>query len=155
MSRTWIPLILLSALVLISAGCTGDTGPVGPTGPQGPAGEAGPNIVLAYGQVMGRVDPPEVVRSGPDGVTPVVAVADNGTYTITLLGSFPATEGILFVTVTSPTEENVYDDNYVVSSITSWSTTQIKFVAVCRDVPTDGQDGVQQATNFAFVILSL
>jgi hypothetical protein len=148
---------VISALVLMLAGCEGDTGPMGPagadglTGPQGPAGENGENgenMILAYGQVDGTLATPTVSGIGPAGVTCSCTRFWTGHIDITVNGNFPIEEGLLLVSPTSGTGGNSLDDNLVYANVTTWTETQI---VVC--VESQDNSGTQEDTDFAFVLM--
>ena len=69
-----------------------------------------------------------------------------GTYEITITGSFPVAQGVLMVSIASG--ESTTPDEFIAATITSWTTTQIKFTTLMVD-----SNGDPWSDDFSFIIL--
>ncbi len=144
MSTKLIRMFMVFFCIVCLIGCEGAEGPAGPAGP---AGDPGPNIILAYGDIdIGTELPHNVISSGPEGVTISVETVELGVYKVTVDGTFPTTQGTLFVSSSSAMGVT---DSAVCGSIVSWSTTRIVFDLRMYYI----SDGEPDWDDFSFVII--
>jgi len=147
-------------LALAAAGCTGDAGPMGPAGAAGAAGVAGAAgadgadgtaSIVAFGDIDYKTGVPDLVLSfGPTPRVTGVSVDDSagaGHTVVTVVGSFPASTGVLIVSTSS--QQNVREEINTTGSIDSWTTSEIKFTVETLNTDTSSFSG----EDFSFVLL--
>ena len=142
-------LVLMCVVAFVA--CEGEQGTAGLTGPagaDGQDGQDGDNVILAFGDIdlNSTTATSSVLSSGPAGVVVSLLVNGTGDVTVTVTGTFPATEGTLIVSASSSFGVNNTTPN---GEVTSWSTSQIVFNVLIRAIPT----GTPAQDDFSFVIL--
>ena len=135
-----LPLLLVILCMITFVGCEGDTGPAGP------AGQDGDRSVLAFGDVDAAIGVVTLLSSGPAGVTVALTWLADNDIDITVTGSFPATQGVLLVSISSGdvTRTNVF----IAGTIMSWSTSQIDLNIKTLDIVTP-----TAVEDFSFAVL--
>lgn len=129
-TRTFTVFVALF-LVISVVGCTGDTGPAGPagatgsTGATGNDGQDGDSVVLAFGAIDGKTNPPTLELSWPGAVTVVITDAATGIWDVRLDGTFPSTQGVIIAS-----NADTSTDATLTAFVATWSTTRIVFRVV-------------------------
>lgn len=148
-TKTFTMLVML-LLVIAAVGCEGDTGPAGPAGPaggdgqDGQVGPPGPSVIISFGEIDGRPNPPVVTSSWPSAVTVTLADINTGIWDVTLAGSFPSTQGIVYAS-----SADISADATITAFISSWTTTQIVFRVGAWAALSDAFED----NEFTFVVL--